>query len=150
MTSVAAEARRPVWQLTAVRLRLGLVGLLVALAIVAWWWTAREMRGMDGGPWTSLGGFGWFVGVWVVMMAAMMFPSVAPTVALYSRMTERRSPLPGLVFAGGYLSDVGARRARRLRRRGRRRQLRRRRPPLGSRRPLGRGSDAARRRRSTS
>ena len=58
---------------------------------------------MDGGPWTSLGGLGWFVGVWVVMMAAMMFPSVAPTVALYSRMTQRRSPVPGLVFVGGYL-----------------------------------------------
>ena len=39
---------------------------------------------MDGGPWTDLGTLGWFVGVWVVMMAAMMFPSVAPTVALYS------------------------------------------------------------------
>ena len=39
---------------------------------------------MDGGPWTDLGTFGWFLGVWVVMMAAMMFPSVAPTVALYS------------------------------------------------------------------
>src|SRR5262249_22087243 len=64
MTSIATEARRPVWQVTAVRLRLGLVGLLVALAIAAWWWTAREMRGMDGGPWTSLGGLGWFVGVW--------------------------------------------------------------------------------------
>ena len=58
---------------------------------------------MDGGPWTSLGGLGWFVGVWVVMMAAMMFPSVAPTVALYSRMTQKRSPVPGLVFVGGYL-----------------------------------------------
>ena len=45
MTSVAAEARRPVWQLTAVRLRLGLVGLLVALAVGAWWWTAaRDAR----------------------------------------------------------------------------------------------------------
>ena len=37
---------------------------------------------MDGGAWTDLGTFAWFVGVWVVMMAAMMFPSVAPTVAL--------------------------------------------------------------------
>ena len=46
------------------------------------------MRGMDDGPWTGLGTLGWFLGVWVVMMAAMMFPSVAPTVALYSRMTE--------------------------------------------------------------
>lgn len=103
MTSVAVERRKTVWQVTAVRLRIGLVALLVALAIVAWWWTAREMRGMDGGPWTSLGGLGWFVGVWVVMMAAMMFPSVAPTVALYSRMTQRRSPIPALVFVGGYL-----------------------------------------------
>ena len=49
------------------------------------------MRGMDNGPWTGLGRLGWFLGVWVVMMAAMMFPSVAPTVALYSRMTRQRS-----------------------------------------------------------
>ena len=41
--------------------------------------------------------FGWFLGVWVVMMAAMMFPSVAPTVALYARMTQRRSPAAPLV-----------------------------------------------------
>ena len=46
------------------------------------------MHGMDDGPWTALGTFGWFLGVWVVMMAAMMFPSVAPTVALYSRMSH--------------------------------------------------------------
>ena len=37
------------------------------------------------------------------MMAAMMFPSVAPTVALYSRMTRERSPRLPLVFAAGYL-----------------------------------------------
>ena len=61
------------------------------------------MRGMDAGPWTSLGSLGWFLGVWVVMMAAMMFPSVAPTVALYSRMTKERSPLSPWLFAGGYL-----------------------------------------------
>jgi predicted metal-binding membrane protein len=87
----------------AVRVRLGLVGLLFALAAVGWWWTVREMRGMDGGPWTGLGALGWFLGVWVVMMAAMMFPSVAPTVALYARMTRKRSPLVPLVFAAGYL-----------------------------------------------
>jgi predicted metal-binding membrane protein len=38
-----------------------------------------------------------------VMMAAMMFPSVAPTVALYSRMTRRRSLGWPLLFAAGYL-----------------------------------------------
>ena len=81
----------------------GLVALLVATAAAAWWWTADQMRGMDNGPWTSLGGLGWFISLWVVMMAAMMFPSVAPTVALYSRMTRTRSPMAPLLFAGGYL-----------------------------------------------
>ena len=108
MTSVAAEPKSSVWPITAVRMRLGLVALLVALAVVAWWWTAREMRNMDGGPWTSLGGLGWFVGVWVVMMAAMMFPSVAPTVALYARMSRQHSRLAPLVFTGGYLLTWGA------------------------------------------
>ncbi|HEY1368906.1 MAG TPA: DUF2182 domain-containing protein [Gaiellaceae bacterium] len=87
----------------AARARLGLVLLLCALAGLGWWWTVGQMDGMDDGPWTGLGAFGWFVGVWVVMMAAMMFPSVAPTVALYSRMTRERSPLSPLLFAGGYL-----------------------------------------------
>jgi predicted metal-binding membrane protein len=43
------------------------------------------------------------LGVWVVMMAAMMFPSLAPTVALYARMTRRRGLDRPLLFAGGYL-----------------------------------------------
>jgi predicted metal-binding membrane protein len=107
-TAVAAPNHSRSWPLTAVRLRLGLVALLVALAAFAWWWTAQRMNGMDNGPWTSLGGLGWFVSVWVVMMAAMMFPSVAPTVALYARMTAKRSPLAGLLFAGGYLATWAA------------------------------------------
>jgi predicted metal-binding membrane protein len=89
--------------LAAVRLRLGLVAVLFVLAGIGWWWTVDRMRGMDDGPWTGLGALGWFLGVWVVMMAAMMFPSVAPTVALYSRMTRQRSPLMPLSFAAGYL-----------------------------------------------
>jgi predicted metal-binding membrane protein len=85
------------------RARLGLVLALFALAGVGWWWTAHQMRGMDAGPWSALGGLGWFLGVWVVMMAAMMLPSVAPTVALYSRMTRNRSTGLTLLFIGGYL-----------------------------------------------
>jgi predicted metal-binding membrane protein len=88
---------------TAARARLGLVALLFTLAALAWWLTVDRMRGMDEGPGTDLGTLGWFLGVWVVMMAAMMFPSVSPTVALYSRMTRRRAPLAPLVFASGYL-----------------------------------------------
>jgi predicted metal-binding membrane protein len=92
----------------AVRARLGLVALLFGLAALGWWWTLGQMNGMDGGPWTGLGTFGWFVGVWVVMMGAMMFPSVAPTVALYSKMTRSREPVAPLLFAGGYLLVWGA------------------------------------------
>ena len=87
----------------AARTRLGLIVLLFGLAAVGWLWTSHEMQGMDGGPWTELGTLGWFVGVWVVMMAAMMFPSVAPTVALYSSMTKSRSPVAPLLFTSGYL-----------------------------------------------
>ncbi|HEY7010997.1 MAG TPA: DUF2182 domain-containing protein [Jatrophihabitantaceae bacterium] len=87
----------------AVRVRLGLVVLLFVIAAAGWWWTADRMRGMDAGPWTGLGTLGWFLAVWVVMMAAMMFPSVAPTVALYSRMTKQRAPLLPVLFALGYL-----------------------------------------------
>jgi predicted metal-binding membrane protein len=87
----------------AVRVRLLLVAALFAMAGAGWWWTVHQMRGMDEGPWAGLGTLGWFLGVWVVMMAAMMFPSVAPTVALFSRMTKRRSPLSAPLFVAGYL-----------------------------------------------
>lgn len=87
----------------AVRVRLGLVLLLFTIAGVGWWWTVREMAGMDSGPWSALGPAGWFVGVWTVMMAAMMIPSVTPTVALYAQMTRARTPYAPLAFTAGYL-----------------------------------------------
>lgn len=87
----------------AVRLRLLLVLGLFTLSGGGWWWTVRHLHGMDAGPWSALGSFGWFLGVWVVMMAAMMLPSVAPTVALYARMTRARVPFGPTAFAGGYL-----------------------------------------------
>ena len=106
-TAVSAERRTPTGGLSpayaATRARLGLVALMFVLAGLGWWWTVDRMQGMDNGPWTDLGTLGWFLGVWVVMMTAMMFPSVAPTVALYSRMTRERSPLAPLVFSAGYL-----------------------------------------------
>jgi predicted metal-binding membrane protein len=99
--SASGAGLRPAFAAT--RAQLGLVFLLLALAAAGWWWTVGEMRGMDNGPWTGLGSFGWFLGVWVVMMAAMMFPSVAPTVALYARMS-RTSRLVPVVFTAGYLT----------------------------------------------
>ena len=85
----------------ATRARLGLVAVLLVLAAIGWWWTIRQMAGMGSGPWTSLGTFGWFISAWLVMMAAMMFPSVAPTVALYSKMS--RQTLTSALFVTGYL-----------------------------------------------
>jgi predicted metal-binding membrane protein len=87
----------------AARTRLGLIAVLFTLAAIGWWWTVDQMRGMDNGPWTDLGADGWFLGVWIVMMAAMMFPSVSPTVALYSRMTNGQSLVRPLIFVLGYL-----------------------------------------------
>ena len=98
-SGITGAGLRPAFGAT--RARWGLVAILLALAAAGWWWTARQMRGMGTEPWTDLGGFGWFIGVWLVMMAAMMFPSVAPTVALYSRMS--RKPLAPALFVGGYL-----------------------------------------------
>ena len=101
-----AEGLRSVY--AAARNRLVLIALLLVLAVLAWWFTVDRMRGMDSGPGTDLGTLGWFLGIWLVMMAAMMFPSVAPTVALYSSMTKKRSPIAPLVFTSGYLLTWGA------------------------------------------
>jgi predicted metal-binding membrane protein len=87
----------------AARSRIGLVAVLLALTTIAWWATVDRMAGMGAGPSTNLGGLGWFLGVWVVMMAAMMFPALAPTVALYATMTRRRGLEGPLLFAGSYL-----------------------------------------------
>jgi predicted metal-binding membrane protein len=88
--------------ISAARGRLGLIGLLFALAGVGWWVTAVRMRGMDEGPGTALGTLGFFLGVWVVMMAAMMFPSVSPTVSLFARLHRARGGTA--FFVGGYLA----------------------------------------------
>jgi predicted metal-binding membrane protein len=87
----------------AVRARLGLVAALLVVAAGGWAWTVHTMRGMGAGPWTSLGSFGWFLATWTVMMAAMMLPSVAPTIALYTKVTKESSPLSPWLFAAGYL-----------------------------------------------
>jgi predicted metal-binding membrane protein len=78
------------------------VAALLVAAGLAWWSTVDRMAGMDAGPGTSLGALGWFTGVWAVMMAAMMLPSLAPTAAVYTALV-RREPSRILLFAAGYL-----------------------------------------------
>jgi predicted metal-binding membrane protein len=64
------------------------LGALLALTVVAWFVTNERMGGMGSTPGMDLGGLGFYVTVWVVMMAAMMFPSVAPTVLVYDQLRE--------------------------------------------------------------
>lgn len=96
-----SEGLAPVY--AAVRTQRALVAALFVVAALGWVWTAQAMDGMDSGPWTPLGSLGWFLGVWVVMMGAMMLPSVAPTIALYGRLMRVRSAVLPWLFTGGYL-----------------------------------------------
>jgi predicted metal-binding membrane protein len=80
--------------------RLGAV--LLALAAAAWALTADRMTGMDAGPGTELGGFGWFAISWLVMMAAMMLPALTPMVLAYGRRAAGAGATA--VFGAGYLS----------------------------------------------
>jgi predicted metal-binding membrane protein len=75
--------------------------LLFGAAVAAWAVTVERMRGMDAGPGTGLGGFGWYLGIWVTMTAAMMLPSAAPAALVVARVSHR---LPTLVFTVGYLA----------------------------------------------
>jgi predicted metal-binding membrane protein len=68
--------------------QLGLIFGLVLIAAFAWAMTGDRMAGMDAGPRTDLGGLGFWVTAWVVMMAAMMFPSIAPMVVMQARIEE--------------------------------------------------------------
>jgi predicted metal-binding membrane protein len=81
------------------------------LAAIGWLVTDDRMAGMDAGPGTDPGSLGFYVTAWVVMMAAMMFPSAAPMVVTYARIQGRRRELGKqgagrgvtAVFVGGYL-----------------------------------------------
>jgi predicted metal-binding membrane protein len=68
--------------------QLGLIFGLFALAALAWAVTDDRMAGMDAGPGTDPGSLGFWVTAWVVMMAAMMFPSIAPMVVMQARIEE--------------------------------------------------------------
>ena len=93
--------------MTARRIRLS--GLLLGAALATWILVVQRMRGMDAGPGTDLGGLGWYLGVWVTMMAAMMLPSVAPMVLLFDKVSAERARrgravVPTWIFASSYFA----------------------------------------------
>ena len=79
--------------------------VLLALASTAWLITDRRMAGMDAGPWTDPGPFGFYITAWVVMMAAMMLPSIVPMVLMFGRLKHARSTpaIATSAFVIGYL-----------------------------------------------
>lgn len=93
------------------RRRIATAGILGALAVVAWLASVRQMDGMGMDDRFSVGSFGFFVGLWVVMMAAMMFPSVWPTLSLYGMImrnratTGARAGVASAAFVAGYLAS---------------------------------------------
>ena len=92
-------------------LQFGLITGLIALAAAAWAVTGETMEGMDMGPGSDLGSLSFYVGAWVVMMAAMMFPSISPMVRTYALVQRSRYSRRGLgeptaaivAFVGGYI-----------------------------------------------
>ena len=91
-------------------IRFCLIGALLLLAAIGWLVTDERMAGMDAGPGTDPGTLGFWVTAWVVMMAAMMFPSIAPRVVMHARIEEgkRRQGKPveagtTALFVSGYL-----------------------------------------------
>ena len=79
---------------------------LVGVTLAAWLLVVARMRGMDAGPGTDLGALGWYLGIWVTMMAAMMLPSAAPMVLFFSKVASgstRRPAAAAALFVTGYL-----------------------------------------------
>jgi predicted metal-binding membrane protein len=95
MESTAMRPIPPLPGLTRARL----TGALLALAAGAWVVTVERMEVMDGGPGTALGGVGWFMASWALMMAAMMLPSLVPAALAFARSGERTVA----IFVAGYV-----------------------------------------------
>ena len=102
-----AAVTRPVQALPA--RQLGVPWLAVAvLAAAAWVVTFILARTMGNGPGTMGLALLPFLGLWVVMMAAMMLPSVAPVGVLWTRLITGASAGPARalrmgLFLSGYL-----------------------------------------------
>ena len=80
------------------------VALTVTLGIAAASWVVavRRMSGMDMGVATQLGSFGFFVVLWVLMMAAMMLPGAVPAVLRRAHASRQVRAVP--LFVGSYLA----------------------------------------------
>lgn len=91
------------------------IGSLLVFAAIAWWATVRQATSMSDMV-SGLGQVGArapnhmtipvFAGMWIAMMVAMMFPTIAPMVLAHRMVIKRRGEgeLPTVAFVGGYLA----------------------------------------------
>ncbi len=83
---------------------------LLILAAASWAiliWQSRTMNGMGMGLTMGMGA-ALFLAIWVVMMIAMIFPTVAPMILVFARAQRdrhcgERAVMPTWVFVGAYL-----------------------------------------------
>jgi predicted metal-binding membrane protein len=84
-------------------------GLLLGLAAIGWWWSARMGNQMVGGHGMNMSltrvsmTFVTFIVGWVAMMGAMMFPTIVPVVMTFRRAAVRRQVASTPMFIAGYL-----------------------------------------------
>jgi predicted metal-binding membrane protein len=98
------------------QIRVSLFSTVVLLTIAAWYLTYFQVRNMGvlmrlGVP-MSVGMTGWadptsfsiFMGMWLIMMVAMMLPSTYPTLLLYRTIARKRPAARGglFLFSAGY------------------------------------------------
>ena len=77
--------------------------VLLLVAAVAWLVTVGRAGAMAGMSGTMGLGLLAFVGMWALMMAAMMLPSVAPVASMYQRSVRSYRALRLAGFTSGYL-----------------------------------------------
>lgn len=112
--TVPADTPRTAYSVLERRATLLTIGILLALAAAAWWATASRSASMSGmvagvsqlGPSAEFDMTApVFLAMWVTMMVAMMFPTIAPIVLMHRMVIQRRGGGISLTvaFVAGYL-----------------------------------------------
>jgi predicted metal-binding membrane protein len=82
-----------------------IIAALLLCAAAGWVFTAQQAASMSGMGGMAMLGAGLFLVTWVVMMVAMMFPTIVPMVLTHARVVRSRGEgtLPTVAFVLGYL-----------------------------------------------
>jgi predicted metal-binding membrane protein len=97
MTASVAAVERPALRLTRQTI------VLLGVAALAWAGVIAYARHMGNGVGTMGMSLVEFMGMWSLMMTAMMLPAVAPVASLYLRTIAADRPRRSFLFVGGYL-----------------------------------------------